>query len=187
MTDSKPTRRARCRSTPSWSASWPQLLDETELTEIEVEDGDRRIRVARNVTAAAAPRRIAAPRSRRAVAAPAAADAPRRPRPRTPMRVKSPMVGTAYLPPEPGATPFVAVGDTVDGRRDAADRRGDEGDEPDHRAQRRHGRRRSWSRTASRSSSTSRSSSSSRRAMADRKAPDRQSRRDRAAHPSRLP
>ena len=53
--------------------------------------------------------------------------------------VKSPMVGTVYLSPEPGATPFVSVGDNGQGRRHPADHRGDEGDEPDHRAEGRHG------------------------------------------------
>lgn len=91
------------------------MLAETGLTEIEVEDGDRKIRVSRGSVAAAAPVAIAAPVS----AAPAAAAAPAAPVPAAEPAVdlanavKSPMVGTAYLLPEPGAAPFVSPGDTV--------------------------------------------------------------------------
>ena len=89
-----------------------QLIADTDLTEIEVEDGDRKIRVARQITAAA-PVAYAAP------AAPAAAPAAAAPAAETPVAadhadaVKSPMVGTAYLQPEPGAAPYKAVGDSV--------------------------------------------------------------------------
>ena len=89
-----------------------QMLDETQLTEIEVEDGGRRIRIARKAAAAApavqyapAPAGVpvaAAVAPVEAVAAVPAANA-----------VKSPMVGTAYLSAEPGATPFVGIGKTV--------------------------------------------------------------------------
>jgi len=88
-----------------------KLLADTGLSEIEVEDGDRKIRVARQLAAvAAAPVAVAAP----AVAAPAAA-APAAPAaPAVPVdAVKSPMVGTVYLSPEPSAPEFVAVGKTV--------------------------------------------------------------------------
>ena len=92
-----------------------QLLQETGLGEIELADGDKRIRVARPaVTVAAAP---AAPPV--AVAAPAAAAAPgpaagaNGDLGKHPGAVKSPMVGTAYLAPEPGKPHFVAVGDKV--------------------------------------------------------------------------
>ncbi len=90
-------------------------------------------------------------RRRRAAAAPS----------RLANAVKSPMVGTAYLAPSPSAKPFVAVGQTGQGGRHAADHRGDEGDEPDHARPPPARSRRSSSRTASRSSSTSRSWSSS--------------------------
>ena len=88
-----------------------KLLEETNLGEIEMADGDRKIRVARPaVAAAAAP--AAAPTAvapTPAAAAPAAAaDAAK-----NPGAVKSPMVGTAYLLPEPGKPPFVHVGDKV--------------------------------------------------------------------------
>lgn len=90
-----------------------ELLDETQLTEIEVEDGDRRVRVARTVTmtaAAAVPHYAPAPAA--AVAAPASIEAAA-PAPSAANAVKSPMVGTVYLFPEPGAKPFVSVGDKV--------------------------------------------------------------------------
>ncbi|WRH77309.1 MAG: acetyl-CoA carboxylase biotin carboxyl carrier protein [Sphingobium sp.] len=87
-----------------------ELLNDTGLSEIEVEDGDRKIKVARTINAVAA-----APV---AVAGPAAAPAPVLPAEAAPAAipanaVKSPMVGTAYLTPEPGAAPFVSVGDKV--------------------------------------------------------------------------
>ena len=88
-----------------------QMLDETQLTEIEVEDGGRRIRIARKAAAAAAPVHYApAP-------PPAQAATPAAPEAAAPVAsanaVKSPMVGTAYLTAEPGAAPFVSVGKTV--------------------------------------------------------------------------
>nr|WP_294813168.1 acetyl-CoA carboxylase biotin carboxyl carrier protein [uncultured Sphingomonas sp.] len=88
------------------------VLDETQLTEIEVEDGERRVRVARTVTAAPAAQ-YAAPAAAApapvAAAAPAEAAAPVA----AVNAVKSPMVGTAYLKPNPEAKMFVAVGDKV--------------------------------------------------------------------------
>jgi acetyl-CoA carboxylase biotin carboxyl carrier protein len=89
------------------------LLDETNLTEIEVEDNDRRIRVAREVHAApamsyAAPAAMAAPA---APTAPAAADPA--PAAISANAVKSPMVGTVYLSPNPEAKPFITVGQKI--------------------------------------------------------------------------
>jgi len=91
------------------------VLDETNLTEIEVEDGDRKVRVARKVSAApvayAAPPVAAAP-----LAAAAPVSMPSDPASITPAHenaVKSPMVGTAYLAAEPGAKPFIAVGSQI--------------------------------------------------------------------------
>lgn len=93
-----------------------ELLDETHLTEIEVEDGDRRVRVARTVTVqAASPMQGYAPTPAQAAApaaAPAMIEAAAPPAPAA-EAVKSPMVGTVYLYPEPGAKPFVSVGDKV--------------------------------------------------------------------------
>ena len=89
-----------------------ELLSETGLTEIEVETGDIRIKVARQGTAASAVVPQAAPAPslveealQEKGASPALTDHPG--------GVKSPMVGTAYLAPEPGAADFVKVGDTV--------------------------------------------------------------------------
>jgi acetyl-CoA carboxylase biotin carboxyl carrier protein len=92
-----------------------ELLNETGLTEIEVEDGDRKIKVARQLTAAAAPVHAvatapaAAPALPLPAAAPVAAAAPAD----DPNAVKSPMVGTVYLSAEPGAAPFISVGQSV--------------------------------------------------------------------------
>lgn len=88
-----------------------ELLNETQLTEIEVEDGDRKIRVARNMTAAPAVA-VAAPVAAAPVAV-AAAPVAATPAGDHPGTVKSPMVGTAYLAPEPDAANFVSVGDTI--------------------------------------------------------------------------
>ncbi len=85
------------------------LLDETGLTEIEVEDGDRKLRVARgSVVVASAP-----PAS--AISGGAADHAPdaRADGADHPGAVLSPMVGTAYIAPEPGAAAYAKVGDTV--------------------------------------------------------------------------
>lgn len=92
-----------------------ELLGETGLSEIEVEDGDRKIRVARTISAApvatVAVPSAPAPVAAAAPAAPAAAAAPAAPSMAN--AVKSPMVGTTYLAPEPGAAPFVSVGAAV--------------------------------------------------------------------------
>jgi acetyl-CoA carboxylase biotin carboxyl carrier protein len=95
-----------------------ELLNETGLTEIEVEDDDRKIRVSRGAVAAAAPVYASAPAPAVAAPAPAAA-APAPAEPAAPAgpdlanAVKSPMVGTCYLAPEPGAANFIAVGKPV--------------------------------------------------------------------------
>ena len=90
-----------------------ELLDETALSEIEVEDGGRKIRVARALTgtvvSAPAPVQAAAPAPTPSAPAPA----PPLPAGDHPGTVKSPMVGTAYLTPEPDAAPFIAVGASV--------------------------------------------------------------------------
>jgi acetyl-CoA carboxylase biotin carboxyl carrier protein len=94
-----------------------ELLNETGLTEIEVEDDDRKIRVSRGAVAAAAPVYAAAPAPAAAAPATAAAPAPAEAAapagPDLTNAVKSPMVGTGYLTPEPGAAPFIAVGQKV--------------------------------------------------------------------------
>ena len=91
------------------------ILEETNLGEIELADGERRIRVARPTVAAPAPIALAP------VAAPPLAAMPLAVAPaagagdlgKHPGAVKSPMVGTAYLAPEPGKPAFVNVGDKV--------------------------------------------------------------------------
>lgn len=95
-----------------------ELLDDTRLTEIEVQDGDRRIRVVRNVAIAAPVAPVSLPHapapSAESAAAPATAAAPvDAPAGSHPGTIKSPMVGTAYLSSAPGVKPFVAVGDQV--------------------------------------------------------------------------
>lgn len=92
------------------------ILNDTDLTEIEVEQDDLRIRVSRTVAAPqfvqAAPQ-YAAPAPVAAPAAPAAsAPAADAPKDRS-NAVTAPMVGTAYLSPAPGARPFIEVGATV--------------------------------------------------------------------------
>lgn len=91
-----------------------ELLEATQLSEIEIETDGTRIRVARQLTAGA--QVIAAPAAP-APAAPAAptaeAEAPAPAASAHPGAVKSPMVGTAYLASEPGAKNFVSVGDKV--------------------------------------------------------------------------
>ncbi len=92
-----------------------ELLAETGLSEIEVEDGDRKIKVARQLTAAPvvhAAAALAAPAPAPAMPLPAAAEPAAAPAVDA-NALKSPMVGTAYLSPEPGAAPFIAVGGQV--------------------------------------------------------------------------
>ena len=90
------------------------ILRDTDLSEIEVERGDLRLKIARQVTAAPVMHAVAAPAPAAAPAtAPAAtAAAPAAPAD-NPDAVKSPMVGTAYLKPNPDASDFVKVGDQV--------------------------------------------------------------------------
>lgn len=98
-----------------------EILRETELTEIEVEKGDLRLRVARTVQAAPVMHSMAAPAP--VAAAPAAAPAAPASQPSdpaqapeggdTPGSVPSPMVGTVYLRPNPEADAFAKAGDTV--------------------------------------------------------------------------
>ena len=88
------------------------LLDETSLTEIEIERSGLRVRVARNISVSAAmpanyPPAFSASAAASATPA-AAADLAKHPG-----VVPSPMVGTAYWSPEPGAKPFIDVGSKV--------------------------------------------------------------------------
>ena len=100
-----------------------KVLDDSGLTEIEVEYGELRLRLARTLSMAPPPPTqthvvhsapAPAPASLPAPAPPpAAAPTPAADAASHPGAVLSPMVGTAYLSPEPGAPPFVKVGDTV--------------------------------------------------------------------------
>ncbi len=92
-----------------------KLLEETNLGEIEMAEGDRKIRVARPAVAAAPAPMQAAPVAvvPAAVVSAAAAAAAGGDPSKHPGIVKSPMVGTAYLSPEPGKPVFVHVGDKV--------------------------------------------------------------------------
>lgn len=97
------------------------ILNDTDLSEIEVEQEDLRIRVSRAAPApatvyAAAPAAYApapAPAAAPAIAAPAAPAAAAVPARNPANTVSSPMVGTVYLSPAPGARPFIEVGATV--------------------------------------------------------------------------
>ena len=92
-----------------------ELLGDTGLSEIEVEDGERKIRVARQMTAAPVSYAAAPAQAAAAPAAPAPADAPAAPDMKAhPGAVKSPMVGTVYLAPEPAKPNFVSEGDRVE-------------------------------------------------------------------------
>ena len=89
-----------------------ELLSETGLTEIEVEDGERKIKVSRGVAAPIQQVAAAVPAAVAATAAPAQAAAEPA-APDTANAIRSPMVGTAYLHPEPGADPFIKTGSQV--------------------------------------------------------------------------
>ncbi|MET4683450.1 acetyl-CoA carboxylase biotin carboxyl carrier protein [Brevundimonas faecalis] len=100
--------------------SLADILNDTDLTEIEVERGDLKIKVKREVTVAAAPiQYAAAPAPVAHAAAPVAAVPTAMPSDpativsRKGEEVKSPMVGTAYLQPSPEAPAFVKPGDKV--------------------------------------------------------------------------
>ncbi len=84
------------------------LLNETGLSEIEIEKDGLKVRVARSLTITAS-HVAAAPAVAASAAAPAAAGDPSK----HPGAVKSPMVGTAYRSPEPSAPPFIEIGSRV--------------------------------------------------------------------------
>jgi acetyl-CoA carboxylase biotin carboxyl carrier protein len=86
-----------------------KLLDETGLTEIEIEQDDQRIRVARQSGVVATPPVAVSVPVPQTAAAPAGAADPAK----HPGLVVSPMVGTAYIASEPGARPFIEIGTKV--------------------------------------------------------------------------
>ena len=113
-TASKDAKSGAMRIDPALVRELAQLLTDNDLTEIEVEDGDRKIKVARDPApviaapaAAPAPAPAAPPPAAPVAAAPAPADdidgEP----------VRSPMVGTVFLAADPTSKPFVSVGDQV--------------------------------------------------------------------------
>ncbi|MGA7808408.1 acetyl-CoA carboxylase biotin carboxyl carrier protein [Bradyrhizobium sp.] len=87
-----------------------QLLDETSLSEIEIERAGLRVRVARNVSIAAMPTALPSALLAQGASAPAGGVSDIANHPGV---VPSPMVGTAYWAPEPGAKPFIEVGSKV--------------------------------------------------------------------------
>ncbi len=116
MAEAKGDKSNGMRIDPKLVRELAALLSDNELTEIEVADGDRRIKVCREPAPvfagpAAAPPAPAPQAAPLAIGAPVpAAEAP----PAVAgMPVKSPMVGTAFLSPEPESKAFVEVGDTV--------------------------------------------------------------------------
>ena len=90
-----------------------QILHETQLGEIELADGDRRIRVARPTVAMTAAPTVVTAAAPVAATAGGASAAVANDLAKHPGAVTSPIVGTAYLAPEPGKANFVAVGDKV--------------------------------------------------------------------------
>ena len=86
------------------------MLNDTGLSEIEVEDGERKIRVSRTMTAVAT-QFAPAPVATAPTQAAAHTDAPKAATAAN--ALKSPMVGTAYLTPDPEASPFVVIGQAV--------------------------------------------------------------------------
>ena len=90
------------------------LLDETGLSEIEFESTGRRIRVARSIGGAVPAVTVASPASAAATPmSPVTSDAESSAEQRRGTPITSPMVGTIFLSPEPGAEPFIRVGDTI--------------------------------------------------------------------------
>ncbi|MEX6507920.1 acetyl-CoA carboxylase biotin carboxyl carrier protein [Jiella sp. M17.18] len=104
---------------PTFVRELASILNETDLTEIEIERGSLRVRVSRQKDMAGYPQPMTymqAPQpfpaqQQQAVSAPAAQ--PAAPSGPEPGSVPSPMVGTVYLSPAPGARPFVEIGQQV--------------------------------------------------------------------------
>jgi acetyl-CoA carboxylase biotin carboxyl carrier protein len=90
-----------------------ELVESSGIAELEIEEGEERVRITRSVAAPPPPTIVttAAPPAAHAVPVPGA-EAPASPTPQGNV-VKSPMVGTFYRSASPGAKPFVEVGDTI--------------------------------------------------------------------------
>ena len=111
-----PENKSSAKSNDSDSALIRELallLDETSLTEIEIERAGLRVRVARNITMTAAVPAAAYPAAAPIAVAAAPVAAAGADLAKHPGVVPSPMVGTAYWSPEPGAKPFIEVGSKV--------------------------------------------------------------------------
>jgi acetyl-CoA carboxylase biotin carboxyl carrier protein len=94
-----------------------ELLEESNIAELEIHEGEESVRISRTGSAGAAvvaaPQMMAAPAPAAAPAAAAPAEAPSAPAEISGHTVKSPMVGTFYRAPSPGAAPFVEEGQSV--------------------------------------------------------------------------
>jgi len=101
---------------PKTLAELAALLNETGLSEIELAEGDRKVRLARIIAPVHVP--VAAPVAPAAPAPVAAVPAPAAPAAADPAKhpgaIKSPMVGVAYLSAEPGSPPYVTVGQHIE-------------------------------------------------------------------------
>jgi acetyl-CoA carboxylase biotin carboxyl carrier protein len=113
----KPAKNGDMRIDAALVRELAQLLTDNELTEIEVQDGERRIKVSRDLPMiGSAPPVLAAPAAAPALSGPpihAKEDLGAKEDEVAGNAVKSPMVGTAFLSPEPGAKPFIEVGKAV--------------------------------------------------------------------------
>jgi acetyl-CoA carboxylase biotin carboxyl carrier protein len=90
-----------------------ELLNETGLSEIELAEGDRKVRLARALAPVNVPVMAAAPAA--PIALPIPVEAALKPDPaKHPGTVKSPMVGIAYLAAEPGAAPYISIGQSIE-------------------------------------------------------------------------
>lgn len=107
--------RSRSQIDPKLVRELADILRETELSEIEVEHDDLRLRIARQLTAAPAVQAVSVPAAAPAAPAQAQTAAPAAPAEAAEQAgtVKSPMVGTVYLKPNPDSANFVRVGDQV--------------------------------------------------------------------------
>jgi acetyl-CoA carboxylase biotin carboxyl carrier protein len=110
----KPEARNKTSPELSLIRSLAEILNETGLTEIELDHKGAKVRVSKSVTVSASVASHHSAPSHHAPAAPVAVAAPAAvPAAENPGTVKSPMVGTCYLAPSPGAANFVDVGSTV--------------------------------------------------------------------------
>ena len=92
-----------------------ELLNETGLSEIELAEGDRKVRLARAIAPLNVPVMAAAPATApAALALPAEPVALKADPAKHPGTVKSPMVGIAYLSAEPGAAPYISIGQSIE-------------------------------------------------------------------------